>query len=135
MKKLIEEIKKRKELVLYLFFGVCTTLVNIVAYFVFRNLFNVGIAVSTAASWFVSVLFAYFTNKKFVFESKKTKINAVIVEFLSFVFGRIFTGLMDLAVMLITVDVLGFNEPLMKIISNVVVIVLNYVLSKIWIFK
>lgn len=135
MKKMIEEIKKRKEIILYLFFGACTTLVNIVCYFVLRNLFSMGITYATAVSWFISVLFAYFTNKIFVFESKKGNTKALIVEFSSFVSGRIFTGLMDLVIMLITVDVLNFNEPLMKIISNIAVIVINYILSKIWIFK
>jgi len=135
MKRLIREFKKRKEIILYLFFGVCTTLVNIISYFVLRNSTDAGITAATVISWIVSVLFAYITNKIYVFESKKTDIRELMTEFIAFVSGRLFTGLMDLVIMLIFVDVLKFNEPLMKIISNIAVVILNYILSKIWIFK
>lgn len=135
MKRLIEEIKKRKEIILYICFGVCTTLVNIVSYFILRSLFSVEITIATAIAWLISVLFAYFTNKIFVFESKTSNFAEMISELASFVSGRVFTGLMELALMVIFVDILDFNEAVMKIISNVLVIILNYILSKIWIFK
>lgn len=135
MKTLIQEIKKRKEVILYLFFGVCTTLVNIISYFVLRQLCGAGITASTVISWILSVLFAYITNKVFVFESKTTTLKELTVEFTAFVSGRLFTGFLDLVIMLVFVEVLGFNEAVMKILSNVVVVVLNYILSKLWIFK
>ena len=135
MKTLIEEIKKRKEVVLYLFFGGCTTLVNILSYFILRQLLKIDITTATVVSWILSVLFAYITNKIFVFESKTNTLKELTVEFTAFVSGRVFTGILDLVIMLVFVEVLNFNEVIMKIVSNVVVIVLNYILSKLWIFK
>ena len=135
MKTLIQEIKKRKEVLLYLFFGGCTTLVNIISYFVLRQTGIAGITISTIVSWILSVLFAYITNKIFVFESKTTTLKELANEFIAFVSGRLFTGFLDLVIMLVFVDVLNFNEAMMKIFSNVIVVVLNYIFSKLWIFK
>ena len=134
MKKLILAIKKRKEIILYLFFGGCTTLVNIVCYFVLRKA-EVNVTASTVISWIISVLFAYLVNKYFVFESKKTGLRDTGTELLSFFSGRLFTGILDLVIMVLFVDLLAFGEPPVKIASNIIVIVLNYILSKIWIFK
>lgn len=135
MKKLISEIKKRKEVILYLFFGGCTTLVNIVSYFVLRNTLNTNVTSATVISWIISVLFAYAVNKYFVFKSEKTGFCNICTELLSFFSGRLFTGLLDLVIMVVFVDLLSFNEPTIKIASNIIVIVLNYILSKLWIFK
>lgn len=129
-----ELILKYREMIAYLFFGGCTTLVNIVSYFITYNVLNISNVISTVIAWIISVLFAYVTNRTFVFESSN-KGKAIIKEILSFFSCRILTGVMDVVIMYVAVDVLEFNSLLWKIISNVLVIIANYIFSKIYIFK
>ena len=89
---------------------------------------------ANAIAWILSVAFAYVTNKIFVFESKTSGMGALIKECLSFVWCRLATGLMDMAIMYVTVDVLHWSDMVMKILSNILVIVLNFVFSKLFIF-
>lgn len=133
--KIIDLWKKYKELVLYLFFGVGTTVINIMAYYVCAHPLRINTVVSTCVAWILSVLFAYVTNKIWVFESKSTDVGVIIKEIVSFFSCRLLTGFLDVALMFVFVDVLSFNDMWMKIISNVIVIVLNYVASKLLIFK
>ena len=133
--KLIDLWKKYKELVLYLVFGVGTTVINIIAYYVCAHPLRINTVVSTCVAWVLSVLFAYVTNKIWVFESKGTDVGVIIKEIVSFFSCRLLTGFLDVALMFVFVDVLSFNDMWMKIISNVIVIVLNYVASKLLIFK
>ena len=122
---------KKKEIILYLIFGVLTTIVNIVAFFVCDKI-KLPTALSTVIAWILSVSFAFITNKTLVFKSTSNKL---FKEFSSFITSRLFTGLLDLAIMVIFVDLLHLEGIPVKIISNVVVIVLNYVLSKWCVFK
>lgn len=122
---------KKKEIILYLIFGVLTTIVNIVAFFVCDKI-KLPTAFSTVIAWILSVSFAFITNKTLVFKSTSNKL---FKEFSSFITSRLFTGLLDLAIMVIFVDLLHLEGIPVKIISNVVVIVLNYVLSKWCVFK
>lgn len=133
--KIIDLWKKYKELVLYLFFGVGTTVINIMAYYVCAHPLRINTVASTCVAWILSVLFAYITNKIWVFESKSTDVGVIIKEIVSFFSCRLLTGFLDVALMFVFVDVLSFNDMWMKIISNVIVIVLNYVASKLLIFK
>ncbi len=125
---------KYKEVLLYLFFGVCTTLVNIVVYYL-CDLVGLGTAAATCIAWIISVLFAYITNRLYVFASKAFGAVAVLREAVSFIFYRAVTGVFDLAFMVVAVDLLKGNGLIMKIASNVIVIILNYVFSKLLIFK
>ena len=134
MKKIIEQIKKKQEIILYLVFGVCTTVINILSYFSLR-FFEVNVFISGVISWIVSVLFAYVTNKIFVFRCKKNTAYELLKEFLSFGAGRLFTGAVDVALLVILVDKMALYEPPVKIFSNILVIVLNYIISKLWIFR
>ncbi len=120
---------------MYLIFGVLTTLVNIGAYFLLDNIFHFGTVISTIASWFISVLFAYITNKIFVFESKDRTFKTLAYEIISFFGCRLFSGLLDLFIMTSTVDWLHWNNMLMKVLSNILVVILNYVFSKMIIFR
>lgn len=133
--KVVKLIKKYKEVINYLIFGVLTTLVNIVVYEIFTKAFHVDYLVSTVIAWIFSVAFAYVTNKIFVFESKNNTKTEILKEIVSFVGFRLFSGVMDIVFMYITVDVFLFNDSLMKITSNVVVVILNYLFSKLFIFK
>ena len=118
--------------ILYIIFGGLTTLVNIIAYFICYDVSGISNVLSTIIAWTLSVIFAFITNKLYVFESKE---NNVFYEISTFFGCRLGTGILDVGVMYLTVDILKWNALLMKIISNVIVIVLNYILSKVIIFK
>lgn len=120
---------------MYIFFGICTTLVNVIVYYICAHIFDLSTALGTALAWFLSVLFAYITNKIFVFESKTKEIFELFREICSFFICRVTTGIVDLAIMLIFVDVLHINDLVVKIVSNILVIVLNYLASKLIIFR
>ena len=122
----------KKEVISYLIFGVLTTVVNIVVYYVFNTWLQVNYLVSNAIAWIASVLFAYITNRKYVFESKNTSMFNELVKFIG---ARLSTGIMDMILMWLLVDVLSMNSMFSKIVVNVLVIVLNYVLSKVFVFK
>ena len=126
---------KYKEVILYLIFGVCTTLVNIVSYAVLTRSFGVGVMASTACAWALSVAFAYVTNRIWVFESKVRSFTGVCREIASFVGCRVASGAMDIFLMWLLVEMMGFSDMIIKILSNILVIVFNYVASKFWIFK
>ena len=132
---MLELIKKYEEIISYGFFGVCTTLVNILVYYVFSHIFNLSTIISTIIAWILSVLFAYVTNKIWVFKSKSWDKNILIKEMISFFSCRLLTGLLDIAIMYIFVDILKFNDIIIKVLSNIIVIILNYIASKLVIFS
>ena len=143
MTKLKSLFLKYREQIAYLFFGGVTTLVNIAAYAVLSRV-GLSTGVANAIAWALSVLVAYVTNRLWVFESK-SRGAAAAKEFLSFVACRLGTGLMDEAIMVLGVDKLGpmlvSPERLdlwglgVKVFSNILVIILNYVFSKAFIFR
>lgn len=128
----IDIYTKYKMPILYIIFGGLTTLVNILVYFVCYNISGLSNVSSTIIAWILSVIFAFITNKFYVFESKE---NNVFYEISTFFGCRLGTGILDVGIMYLTVDILKWNALFMKVISNVVVIVLNYILSKVIIFK
>ena len=128
-------IDKYRSFIAYGFFGVLTTVVNVAAYYVCAHWLGMGTASSTIVAWVLAVLFAFATNKVWVFGSRSWERRLVMRELLSFYLCRITTGVIDLVVMLVTVDMLCWNDMWMKLISNVIVIVLNYVASRFIIFK
>ena len=135
MDKLKELYKKYRGVILYLFFGVCSTAVNIAIYYVCAHPLGMETTPATAVAWVVSVAFAYVTNKLFVFESKTETLQALLKEIFSFITARVATGVMDLGIMFLFVDKLHCNDMVVKIASNVLVVILNYVFSKLFIFK
>lgn len=135
MNNLFTLIKRYKNVLSYLFFGVCTTIINIVAYNFFYYVMNVSNVISNIIAWVIAVLFAFATNKLFVFESKSSGGRVIFRELFSFLGCRALTGIFDLGIMYVAVDCLAQNGMLWKIISNVLVIVLNYIASKLFIFK
>lgn len=128
-------LKKHKETILYLFFGAFTTLVNIVSYLFFTRVILFNFMVANALAWILAVLFAYVTNKFFVFESKRIEIRFVFKEFLSFVSFRLLSGVVEMLIMYVMIDLLFVNDIIVKVFTNIVVIVLNYLFSKMIIFK
>ena len=126
---------KYKEAILYIFFGGITTLVNIVVYWVMANPLGIDYMISNVAAWVISVLVAFVTNKLFVFESKDFAAKLLLKELALFVGARLFSGALDMGIMYLGIDILKANDLLIKIISNVIVIIVNYILSKLIIFK
>ena len=135
MEKIKELYNKYKEILMYIIFGVLTTVVNIVSYFLLARILHIDTVVSTVIALILSILFAYITNKIFVFESKTNTAKELLKEIISFFGCRAFTGILDVAFMYITVEVFNLNDMIMKIISNIVVIIVNYIFSKLIIFK
>lgn len=121
-----------RELVLYVVFGTFTFLVNVVTYFLFQSVMGINYLVSNVLAWFFSVLFAYITNRTWVFESKSPEI---LKEMSLFFGGRIFSGVVDTALMYLFIDVLVLGNTFSKIVVQIIVIVLNYVFSKLIVFK
>ena len=134
MKKLIDLFFKYKEVILYLFFGGCSTLVNIVTYGIGTRVLEWDVVSANILAWVCSVIFAYLTNKFFVFESKTNDLNTLFKEILSFFSARIVTLLLDVALMKFGIY-FGINDLIMKVIANIFVIIANYIFSKLFIFK
>lgn len=120
--------------VMYLVFGVLTTLVDWVAYRVLR-LSGLGYMFSNVAAWVAAVIFAFVTNKFMVFNSKSVDRLVIIKEFISFVGARVFSLLLQLAGIELMIDYANINEYIAKAVMTVVVVVCNYVFSKLFIFK
>ncbi|MCI9977260.1 GtrA family protein [Clostridioides difficile] len=128
-------LKKHKETILYLFFGAFTTIVNIISYLFFTRVISFNFITANAFAWILAVLFAYVTNKFFVFESKIIKLRFLFKEFLSFVSFRLLSGIVEMLTMYIMIDLLFVNDIIVKIFTNIFVIILNYLFSKMIIFK
>lgn len=141
MERIKTLVIKYKEPILYLFFGGCTTLVSWVTYALFAGALGLGVNVSNGLSWLLSVLFAFVTNKLFVFESKARDPKTLLRELGSFFSARIFTGLLTMLgvplLMKIGLDqsILGVEGMLAKVSMSVIEILLNYVFSKLFIFR
>ena len=133
-KKLKALYEKYRSTVIYLVFGVLTTAVNYAVYLPLYNLAGLPAGVCNAIAWVVAVAFAYVTNKLFVFESKSWD-RGVWGEILRFVGSRVASGAVETVSLLLTVDILGWNGNIMKLLLAVFVIVFNYVLSKFFVFK
>ena len=116
---------------MYLIFGTLTTAVNIVVYYLFSNIIHINYLFSNAVAWFLSVLFAYVTNRKYVFDSKN---NQIIKEAISF-FGSRLATIMDMVLMWFLVNFNIVNDVVAKVVVNVIVVILNYILSKLVVFK
>ena len=141
MKKIIELYKKYEEIINYLIIGVLTTVVNLaVKYSLLFTVLNASDAtqlqIAVVISWVVACIFAYITNRKIVFKSKSKKI---LKEFTAFVSARLFTLFLEMLIMFVFVTLLKLNSNLWVVIwslvAQIVVIVVNYVLSKLVIFK
>ena len=130
----ISWFNKYREALLYLFFGGCTTLVNIVAFYIVRK-FGVSTYITNIIAWFLSVVFAFITNKLFVFESKNTSFKDSFKECFSFFLFRVISLVFDMGIMYLLIDLLNINEMVSKVFSNIFVIIINYVFSKLFIFK
>lgn len=135
MEKLRALIEKHYDILAYLFFGVLTTVVNYIVYLPCYNWLSFSAAVSNVIAWVAAVAFAYLTNKPFVFRSHDWSAKTVVPELTKFVGSRIASGALETAIIFVTVDCLLWNGNVMKLVTSVVVVILNYVASKLLVFR
>ncbi len=139
MKKLFQYgwdmYKKHEEGINYLIFGFLAFVLNYVLFFFFESLLHMNYMLATVFSWVLTVVFAYWTNRTFVFKSKSEGTSSLLKEFTSFIGARIATELLELLLMYLMVDLAGINSYIAKLVGQTIVIITNYILSKVWIFK
>ena len=135
MDKIIDLVKKHWDIVSYLFFGVLTTVVNYIVYLPCYNLLSFSAAISNLIAWIAAVAFAYLTNKPFVFRSHDWSAKTVIPELSKFVGARIASGVLETGIIFLTVDLLRWNGNVMKLVTSVLVVIINYVASKLLVFR
>ncbi len=135
--RFMEIYRKHQEGINYLFFGVLTTVLSLASYYALTMTVldannPLQLQIANVLSWIVGVLFAYVTNRLYVFRSKSKEI---LQEFCKFLMSRVSTLLLDMAIMFIFVTLLHYDNQWMKLVSQVAVIISNYVLSKLLVFK
>lgn len=135
MEKIIQLVKKYWSIVSYVFFGAVTTVVNLVVYYICYHMAGLNSDLSTVIAWVLAVLTAFLTNKPFVFGSHDWSMKVLLPEAGSFFGCRLGSGLVELVLMHITVEMLGWPGMLMKLLVNVIVMILNYVASKLLVFR
>lgn len=127
-------VVKYWDILAYLFFGVCTTVVNYIIYLPCYNLLGFSASLSNILAWVVAVAFAYLTNKPFVFKSNDWSRETVIPELTKFIGCRIGSGAMETVILFLAVDLLGWNGNIWKLLTQVMVVILNYIGSKLLVF-
>ena len=127
--------KKNKEVLLYLFFGGLAFLVSIGTYALFNVLLGMNELIANIFSWIITVLFAFFTNRVWVFQARTDSVGAFLKQMISFYAGRVITLVVEEIILLIFITYLNFASMPVKIAAQIVVIVLNYVISKLLVFK
>ncbi len=135
MDKLKALFLKYYDILVYLIFGVLTTVVNYLVYLPCYNILGLSSSVSNMIAWAVAVAFAFVTNKPLVFRSHDWSAGVVIPELIKFVGTRIGSGGLETLILLLTVDMLGMNGNIWKLITSVLVVILNYVGSKLLVFR
>ena len=130
-----ELLEKYKDIIPYLFFGVCTTAVNMIGYWTLAYLCDFGMMPSTVIAWLLALIFAYVTNRKWVFKSEAKNPAEIVREAFYFFICRLSTGVVDWGSMLLFVGVFRLNDMFSKFAANIIVILLNYIASKRIIFK
>ena len=135
LEKIQNLLKKHWDILTYLVFGVLTTVVNYLVYLPLYNLLGIPAAVSNIIAWAFAVAFAFLTNKPFVFKSHDWSAKTVVPELSKFVGSRVATGAMETGIIFLAVDLMGWNGNLWKIVTSVLVVILNYVFSKLLVFR
>ena len=137
MNKFINLIKKvlTKEVILYVFFGVLTTLVNFVSFYVLSSWLNLEENLSNVLSIIIAIIFAYFTNRKWVFNSTADTFNKKLSEFYKFILGRLFSLVVETVGFFLLFNILGIDKLISKLFISVIIIILNFFISKFFAFK
>lgn len=132
---MIKLIKKYDEIIRYLIIGVLTTIVSISSFYLFNKCIHIYYLISDVLSWIISIIFAFIMNKIFVFKSKNKSKDETIYEFVNFTKYRILSLLIDMFIMFIFISIFKIDELISKIFVQFVVVVLNYIFSKFFVFK
>lgn len=132
-----EIIKRNREIISYLIIGVLTTTVSLISYYLLTITIlspnnPLELTIANIISWIISVLFAYITNRKYVFQSKDKNI---LKEASKFTLSRVTTLIIDILLMFIFVSILHFNDKIIKLLVQIIIIILNYIFSKLLVFK
>lgn len=135
MEKIKGLLVKYWDILSYLIFGVLTTVVNYLVYLPMYNMVGLSAAVSNCIAWVVAVAFAYLTNKPFVFRSHDWSKETVVPELTKFVSCRVASGVMETVIIFLAVDLMGWNGNIWKLVTSVLVVILNYIFSKLIVFK
>ncbi len=133
--KIKELIVRHREILLYIIFGGMTTLVNYLVYLPLYNSIGISASVCNIIAWFFSVVFAFFTNKPFVFKSNDWSPKTVLKEIITFFSCRIGSGLAETVIIFLTVDMMHWNGNIWKLLTSVLVVILNYFFSKWMVFR
>lgn len=135
LKRIFALAAKYKSFLLYAFFGIITTVVNYAVYFPLYNFTGMSGTLSNAIAWIASVLVAFLTNKPFVFKSMDWSFHVVKTEFVRFVICRLGSMIIESGIILVTVDLLGMEGNIIKLVTSVFVIIANYAASKLLVFR
>lgn len=131
LKKLGEE---QKTIVIYILFGGLAFVVSMISYIVFLRLSNGNALTANVFSWICAVTFAYITNRIWVFHSRSTGFREIVREAISFFAGRIVTLIMEEGILFIGINVMGIDKIIVKVIAQIIVIISNYIISKVFVF-
>lgn len=135
LNKLMPFYKKRKDIVLYIFFGALTTLVSLASFGICYYTFHINEFASNTISWILAVAFAFFTNRIWVFNAKTDNTKQFLYQLISFYAGRLFSFGVEMLMIYIFITRLAFNAMLIKILANVIILILNYIISKLIVFR
>ena len=127
--------RKYQEGIDYLFWGGVAFVLSMVLFYIFANMMMIEEQIANVITWIICVIFTYVTNRTFVFRSKTTGVKAITKEFTEFTTARLATLVLENAVLFICIDLLSWHNMIAKLIGQFLVIVSNYILSKLWIFK
>ncbi|WP_422479762.1 GtrA family protein [Pleomorphochaeta sp. DL1XJH-081] len=128
-------IKLSREIILYILFGFLTTVINIAIFWILYEKLEMQNIASNAIAWFCAVLFMFFSSKFIIFNSRDISGKYIIGELLVFLTARLFTGVLDIGLMYLSVDIYELEALYCKVITNIIVIILNFIASKFFVFK
>ncbi len=128
-------MKQYREMIMYIIMGIFTTAVNISSFYILVEILDRDYKTATVIAWILSVLFAYITNKIYVFQQKTSDMRSLMRELTAFFSVRLLSLGIDLGMMILLVSQFHTNETLAKILDNVVIVVVNYIASKWLVFK
>jgi len=131
----LDMYRQYREGIDYLFWGGVAFVLSMVLFYIFANMMMIEEQIANVITWIICVIFTYLTNRTFVFKSKTKGMKAITKEFTEFTSARLATLILENIVLLICIDLLTWHNMIAKLIGQFLVIVSNYILSKLWIFK
>ncbi len=125
----------KREIITYIIFGILTTAINLIVYVILTKVSGIDYRIATTIAWIVSILFAFITNKIFVFRNVNRGVFLIVRELMLFVAFRVLSFVLDIILLIALIQILQMDDLISKVITNVLVVILNYIASKVYIFK